>query len=369
MTNDDSPRVNGIDMARIPKVSLHDHLDGALRPQTIIELARDIGHKLPAGDATLLDDWFLQSCTSGRLEDYLQTFEHTTAVMQTEEGLVRVAREYVVDAAADGVVYAETRWAPEQHTRRGMSMQEAVDAVAAGLREGEAVVRDRGGRIEVRQILCAMRQNDRSLDVAQLALANRGGSVVGFDLAGPEVGFPASRHREALELLAREFFPTTIHAGEEGDLELIEDALVAGRPLRIGHGVRLVEDIDWDVDGSPLLGPVASWVRDRRIVVESCPSSNLQTAGMNDLGTEIADHPFDVFYDAGMAVTVNPDNRLMSRTSCSRELGLLVDAFGYDLGDLETFALNAADGAFLPLDEREDLADQIVHSFDGLRAE
>ncbi len=366
MSTRDTYLVQGIDITTVPKVSLHDHLDGGLRPQTIIELADDIGYALPAQDATSLARWFEESSTSGELEDYLEAFVHTTAVMQTTAGLTRVAREFVSDLAADGVLYAEVRWAPEQHLERGLTLQEAVDAVRSGFAIGRAEVRARGGEIDVRQVLCAMRQNDHSYEIAQLAVANRYDGVVGFDLAGPEVGFPPSLHAEALDYLASKFFPTTIHAGEEGDLESIQDAIVAGRALRIGHGVRLIEDISITPAGEIVLGETASWVRDRGITLECCPSSNLATAGMRDLGDTVEDHPFDIFYEAGISVTVNPDNRLMSSTSITRELGLLVDAFGYDLGDLEVFALNAADGSFLRADEREDLADRITEGFDAL---
>lgn len=360
--------VGGIDIATTPKVTLHDHLDGGLRPQTIIELADEIGYPLPAEDGASLAQWFADACTSGSLENYLRAFSHTTAVMQTVGGLTRVAREYVLDAAADGVLYAEVRWAPEQHQTRGLSLQEAVDAVRAGLDAGQAAVRAAGGDIDVRQILCAMRQADRSPEIARLAVDNRDSGVVGFDLAGPEIGFPPSRYEAALDYIASEFFPTTIHAGEEGTLESIQEAIVAGRALRIGHGVRLIEDITVAESGELELGPTAAWVRDRGIAIECCPSSNLATAGMADLGDRIEDHPIDIFYEAGIAVTVNPDNRLMSATNMTRELGLLVDAFGYDLGDLELFALNAADASFLPSDEREALADRITEGFDALEA-
>lgn len=360
--------VDGVDIGLLPKISLHDHLDGGLRPQTIVELADLVGHRLPADDAPTLAKWFEASCTSGSLDDYLQTFAHTTAVMQTPAALVRVAREFVIDLAADGVIYGEVRWAPEQHLRGGLTLDDAVDAVQAGIQEGRAAVRARGDDIEARQILCAMRQSDRSLEIARLAVSWRDRGVVGFDLAGPEVGFPPSRHAAALTYLADEFFPTTLHAGEEGDIGSIAGALVTGRALRIGHGVRLVEDIAVSDAGDIELGRVAAWVRDRSIAVECCPSSNLATAGMRDLGDAIEDHPFDLFYDAGLAVTVNPDNRLMSQTSMTRELGLLATAFGYDIGDLEVFALNAAAGSFLPADEREDLADRITRAFDDLVA-
>lgn len=366
MSARDTFLVQGIDISSTPKVSLHDHLDGGLRPQTIIELADELGYPLPAQDAGSLAAWIHDSCTSGELSDYLETFQVTTAVMQTVDALTRVAREFVLDLADDGVLYAEVRWAPEQHLTRGLTLQEAVDAVRAGFDAGQDAVQTQGGDIMVRQILCAMRQSDRSLEIAHLAVDNRADGVVGFDLAGPEVGFLPARHKAALDYLATEFFPTTIHAGEEGDLSSINDAIVTGRALRLGHGVRLIEDISITDSGNIELGPTATWVRDRKIALECCPSSNLATAGMRDIGDSLDDHPFDLFYEAGLTVTVSPDNRLMSATSCTRELGLLVETFGYDLGDLEVFALNAADASFLPLEEREELADRITHGFDEL---
>lgn len=360
--------VGGVDLAPLPKVSLHDHLDGALRPQTVLDLADGIGHPLPATTPEELGAWFLTAASGGELATYLQAFAHTVAVMQTEEGLERVAREYVHDLVDDGVVYAEVRWAPEQHTDRGLTMDRAVEAVAAGLAQGVAEAARVGRDVVVSQILCAMRQTTTSMEVARLAVRHRADGVVGFDIAGPEQGYPASLHAPAFDYLASRFLPVTVHAGEEGDLSSIRSALVDGRALRLGHAVRLLEDISVGEDDEPQLGDVASWVRDRAIALECCPSSNLQTAGMRDLGDRIEDHPFDLYYSLGMRVTVNPDNRLMSGTSVTRELGLLCDAFDYDLADVAVFELNAADAAFLPLDAREDLADRIEAGFDAAGA-
>lgn len=238
-------------IAALPKVCLHDHLDGAVRPATLIELAAEVGHELPATDPAGLERWFVESADSRSLERYLTTFEHTVSVMQTASALTRIAQEYVLDAAADGIVYGEVRWAPEQHVRAGLDLDSAIEAVARGILLGEEAAADRGSTITVRQILCAMRQNHRSLEVAEAAVRHRGLGVVGFDLAGPEKGFPPSAHREALEHCARHFLPVTLHAGEADGVESIREAVIDGRCLRLGHGVRILEDLtrrDQDAD-------------------------------------------------------------------------------------------------------------------------
>ncbi len=351
--------VDGVDIRLLPKISLHDHLDGALRPATIIELANEAGIRVPAGDADDLADWFCRSCTGGSLVDYLTTFAVTCSVMQTRHGLTRVAREYVEDLAADGVVYAEVRWAPELHTADELTLEEAVDAVQDGIDQASAAL----GTIRVGQLLTAMRQNDNALEIAKLAVKLRGRGVVGFDIAGPEDGFPPSAHREAFDYLAEHFMPTTVHAGEDAGLDSIRSALRDGRALRLGHGIRITDDIaEVGDDGDDLLvslGDVAHWVRDRSIALEIAPSSNMQTNNFES----IADHPFDLLYQLGFNVTVNADNRLQSQTSITRDLGLLADAFGYGLGDLAQFQLNAASATFLPLDEREALMEFIDHEW------
>lgn len=357
----------GASITALPKVSLHDHLDGGLRPQTIIELADEIGLDLPATDASALGTWFADSSDSGSLVEYLKTFDVTTGVMQTREGLERVAREFVQDLHADGVVYGEIRWAPEQHLTRGLSLDEVVEAVQDGIEAGIDDVTDAGGRIQIGQLVSAMRHTDRALEIAELAVRHRDNGVVGFDIAGPEDGFPPSRLREAFDYLAGQYFPATVHAGEAAGLDSIRSALIDGRALRLGHGVRLAEDLSLDEgDGDNRfveLGEIAQWVRDREIALEMSPSSNLQTGAIAQWGDNMGDHPFDVFYQLGFRVTVNTDNRLMSRTTLSRELSLLCDTFGYSLGDLEVFQLNAADASFLSLDERADLAEYISAEF------
>ncbi|WP_438353595.1 adenosine deaminase [Microbacterium sp. CJ88] len=360
--------VDGVSIRRLPKVSLHDHLDGGLRPGTIIELADEAGIEVPENDAEELADWFAEKSDSGSLVEYLKTFDLTIAVMQTREGLTRVAREFVEDLAADGVIYGEVRWAPEQHLQGGLSLEEVVEAVQEGIEEGEDAAESSGHDIRVGQLISAMRHTDRSLEIAKLAVDFRDRGAVGFDIAGPEDGFPPSRLREAFDYLASEFFPATVHAGEAAGLDSIRSALIDGRALRLGHGVRIAEDLDVvSRAGEEVLvqfGDLARWVRDREIPLELSPSSNLQTGAIERWGTEIGDHPFDLLYQLGFAVTVNVDNRTMSRTSLTRELALLVETFDYDLGDLEAFQLNAAAGAFLPVEEREELIELIADGFD-----
>lgn len=359
---------DGTVLNSLPKVSLHDHLDGGVRPQTIIDIARELGLDIPATDADDLGAWFAHQADSDSLVEYLKTFDVTISVMQTAEGLARVAREFVEDLHRDGVIYGEVRWAPEQHVSRGLSLDEAVDAVQGGIEDGIESVARAGGRIRIGQLVSAMRQADNGLEIAQLAVRHRDHGVVGFDIAGPEDGFPPSKLCGAFDYLAEHFFPATVHAGEAAGLDSIRGALVDGRALRLGHGVRIAEDIELESgEGSALatLGELSRWVRDREIALELSPSSNLQTGAIARWGTELSDHPFDVLYQLGFRVTVNTDNRLMSNTTVSRELSVLADAFGYDLGDLETFQLNAAAAAFLPVEERAELEARILDGFDA----
>ncbi|GAB4099019.1 adenosine deaminase [Sinomonas halotolerans] len=364
------------DLRSLPKVSLHDHLDGGLRPATIIELAAEVGHELPSTDPVALGAWFRESADSGSLPRYLETFDHTIAVMQTEAGLRRVAREFVEDLADDGVVYGEVRWAPEQHLTRGLSLDEAVEAVQAGLEEGMAAVEESGRVIAVGQLITAMRHADRGQEIAELAVRHRDRGAVGFDIAGAEDGFPPSRFAEAFTYLAQNSFPATVHAGEAAGLASIQSALVDGRALRLGHGVRIAEDIavestdEVDEDGVPILdvtlGPLAAWVRDRGIPLEVCPSSNLQTGAISQWGEDILDHPVDMLFELGFNVTISPDNRLMSGVTLTDEYELLVEAFDYDLDDLLELTLNAAEAAFLPLEDREDLVEYINQAYANL---
>jgi adenosine deaminase len=348
-----------------PKVALHDHLDGGLRPQTVIELADLAGYTgLPDRDAAKLGVWFRDAADSGSLPRYLETFDHTIAVMQSAHALRRVAAETVEDLAADGVVYAETRFAPEQHLRDGLTLDEVVDAVNAGCREGEERAAVAGHFIKVGTLVTAMRQNTtpgHSLKIAELAVRHRDSGVAGFDIAGPELGFGPDLHADAFRYLREQFFRYTIHAGEADGPSSVAAAVLNGAD-RLGHGVRIVEDIEFTEDEA-VLGLLAAYVRDKRIALEVCPSSNLQTGVADD----IADHPIQKLYELDFNITVSCDNRLMSGTSMSRELGLLVDTFHWDLADLELVALNAIDAAFLPHDVRDAIADQIINSFVDLR--
>ncbi|HNO39227.1 MAG TPA: adenosine deaminase [Marmoricola sp.] len=335
-----------------PKVLLHDHLDGGLRPQTIIELAAESGHQLPATGAVDLGHWFSESANSGSLERYLETFAHTVAVMQQADHLTRVARESVEDLVADNVVYAETRYAPELFINGGLSLDEVVTAVQRGLDEAVAAS---GNRIVVRQILTAMRHQARSREVAELAVKYRDRGVAGFDIAGAEAGNPPTRHLDAFEYLQRENFCFTIHAGEAYGLPSIWEAIQWCGADRLGHGVRIIDDIRM-VAGEPVLGRLATYVRDKRIPLEMCPHSNVQTGA----AASIAEHPIDLLTRLHFRVTVNTDNRLMSDTSMTKEFAALVDAFGYTLADLQWFTVNAMKSAFLHYDERHALITEVI---------
>lgn len=340
----------------LPKIALHDHLDGGLRPTTIIEEAAAVGHELPTTDAEELGRWFFQAADSGSLVRYLETFAHTVAVMQTAASLRRVAREFVEDQAADGVIHAEARWAPEQHLAGGLSLTEAIEAVRDGLAEGVAAAADAGHQISATQLLTAMRHvPNPTTEIAELAVAYRHDSVAGFDIAGAEDGFPPSRFAASFDYLRRNNLEFTIHAGEAYGVDSIWEAVQVCGASRIGHGVRLVEDIA--ADGT--LGDFAQYVLNRQILLEVSPSSNLQTG----IAAVMTDHPFGRLADLGFNVSINCDNRLMSATTMSREYALLSEAFDYDLDDLAEFTLNAAAGAFLPYAERVELCERVALGF------
>jgi len=339
----------------LPKVELHDHLDGGLRPETIIELAGQVGHALPANTPETLGQWFFDQASAGSLPAYLETFAHTLAVMQQPDHLARVAREAVADLAADGVVHAELRFAPELHTRQGLELELVVDAVLAGLRQGE---QDHLGTT-TGLILCAMRQTTNQAAVADLALRYRHRGVVGFDLAGPEAGFPPSLFQDTWQRLRLASFPVTLHAGEAAGAESIRQAIHLGGAVRIGHGLRLIDSIEgWDGPdlGGAKLGDLAHWVRDQAIPLELCPTSNLQTGAAQDY----ASHPITALRQLGFTVTINCDNRLMSRTSVSQEMWHLVEQAGWSLPDLAQATLDAAAAAFVHADQRQDLIDRRI---------
>ncbi len=338
-----------------PKALLHDHLDGGLRPTTIIEIADAVGHELPATTPHELDRWFVEAASSDSLVRYLETFDHTVAVMQRYDDLRRVAAECVEDLVADGVVYAEVRYAPEQHLTAGLSLDEVVEAVQQGFDEEVAAAATRGRRIVVRQIITALRHAANSREIAALAVRHRDRGVCGFDIAGAEAGYPPTRHLNAFEYLQRENAHFTIHAGEAFGLPSIWEALQWCGAERLGHGVRIVDDIAVD-NGRPRLGRLAAYIRDRRVPLEMCPSSNLQTGAADS----ITEHPIGLLTRLRFRVTVNTDNRLMSGTTMSREMELLAEAFGYDLDDMRWFTVNAMKSAFLPFNERLDLIERVI---------
>lgn len=342
----------------LPKVLLHDHLDGGVRAATVVDLAAQAGHALPTTDPEALATWFRDRAASGSLEAYIDTFVHTAGVMQSAEALRRVAREAVEDLAADGVVHAEERFAPELHQAGGLSLQHAVDAVLEGLAEGEAAAAAQGRTIRTGLLLCAMRQSGRADEIAALALANRDRGVVGFDIAGPEAGFPAQALGAAFAQLRAARFPVTVHAGEAAGTESLEGAVDVGA-LRLGHGIRLMDDITevpGPEGGTYRLGRLAHWVRDRRVALEVCPTSNVQTGG----AVSVAKHPVTTLLRLGFAVTINTDNRLQSRTSLSRELHQLVTEAGWTLDDVRTVTLTAARHAFCHEDQRTELVDRVI---------
>ena len=341
------------EIRRVPKALLHDHLDGGLRPATVIELAGAVGHQLPSTDATELGRWFVQAASSGSLERYLETFAHTVAVLQTAPALHRVAAECALDLAADGVVYAEVRYAPELHLEQGLTLPEVVEAVQAGFADGAAQAAAAGTPIRMATLLTAMRHAARSSEIAVLAVGYRDVGVVGFDIAGAEAGYPPTRHLDAFEYLQRENFHFTIHAGEAFGLPSIWQAIQWCGADRLGHGVRIIDDID---PVSHDLGRLASYVRDKRIPLELCPSSNVQTGA----APSIAEHPIGLLRDLRFRVTVNTDNRLMSGTSMSREMALLVEAFGYGWAELQWLTINALKSAFIPFDERLALINDVI---------
>ncbi|MEP6797201.1 MAG: adenosine deaminase, partial [Lapillicoccus sp.] len=351
-------------LRRAPKVLLHDHLDGGLRPQTIVELSEAIGYAgLPSTDASDLGRWFRDSADSGSLPRYLETFDQTLAVMQDREGLYRVASECVQDLAADGVVYAESRYAPEQHLGTGLTLEEVVETVNAGFREGERLAAQAGTPIRVGALLTAMRHAANSREIAELAVRYRDRGVAGFDIAGAEAGYPPTRHLAAFEYLRRESAHFTIHAGEAFGLKSIWEAIQWCGADRLGHGVRIVDDItvegvpfvEWievaaaqgltsldDVDLDDVyLGLLAAYVRDTRIPLEMCPSSNLQTGAAKSIGL----HPISLLKRLRFRVTLNTDNRLMSATTMSREASLLAAEAGWDLADLRWVTINAMKSA------------------------
>ena len=341
---------------RVPKALLHDHLDGGLRPETIIEIAQQIGYKkLPTDDPKKLADWFEESCNSHSLVRYLETFSHTIAVMQSKEAIIRVSRECAIDLARDGVVYAEVRGAPELFTEQGLTLDQVVEATLEGYKQGMAEAASEGNKIRVESLLCGMRQNNRSQEAAAAVVKYRDKGVVGFDIAGPEDGFPPTNQLETFEYLRKENAHFTIHAGEAYGLPSIWEAIQICGAERLGHGVRIIDDIDFSGD-KPKLGPLASYVRDRRIPLELCPTSNLQTGAAKTY----SDHPIGMLAKLRFRVTLNTDNRLMSRTSMSNEMTQCVKSFGWKFADLQRVTVNALKSSFIPFEERLEIIEKVV---------
>jgi adenosine deaminase len=341
---------------RAPKVLLHEHLDGGLRPATVVELAREAHFTgLPTHDPDELAAWFIVDAPGSDLVRYLEGFAYTTALMQHRDQIERVAAESAMDLARDGVVYAEVRFAPELHLDGGLSLEEIVRAVLDGFAQGTKEAANEGHRIVVRTILSAMRQASMSETVARLAVNFRDEGVCGFDIAGPEDGFPPTKHLRAFHLIQREDFHLTIHAGEAFGLPSIWEAVQFCDAERLGHGVRIVDDID-EVDGRLVLGRLANYVRDRRIPLEVCPTSNVHTG----VATSIATHPVDLLKRLRFRVTVNTDNRLMSGITLSDEFARCADAFGWTLEDMEWLTLNAAKSTFYEFDQRLAMINTII---------
>ena len=341
---------------RAPKVLLHDHLDGGLRPATVLELARENRYTgLPTDDPDELGRWFIADAPGSDLVRYLEGFAHTVAVMQTRDQLERVASETALDLARDGVVYAEIRFAPELHLAGGLTLHEVVRAVLDGFAHGTATAAREGRHVIVRTLLSAMRQASLSETIAELAVEFRDQGVCGFDIAGPEDGFPPTQHLRAFHLVQREDFHMTVHAGEAFGLPSIWEAVQFCNAERLGHGVRIVDDIA-EVDGVYRLGRLANYIRDRRIPLEVCPTSNVHTGA----AASIATHPIDLLRRLRFRVTLNTDNRLMSGITLSSEFESCASTFGWTLDDMEWLTLNAAKSAFYEFDTRLAMINSVI---------
>jgi adenosine deaminase len=346
------PTTNDQTLLTAPKVLLHDHLDGGVRPATVIELAAEFGYDdLPTTDVTDLATWFHRGAKRNDLVLYLETFAHTVGVMQQRNAIERVAFECAADLATDGCVYAEVRFAPELHTEAGLTLNEVVEAVLAGFARGS-----HGTALTIYAICSAMRTAARSQEIAELAVRYRDRGVVGFDIAGAEAGHPPTRHLDAFQYVKQQNFHSTIHAGEAFGLPSIWEALQWCGAERLGHGVRIVDDITINADGTHTLGQLAHFIRDRRVPLELCPTSNVNTG----VCASIAEHPINLLRRLQFRVTVNTDNRLMSDTTMTDEFRSLRDAFGYDLRDFQWLTVNAMKSAFAPFEERLALINTVI---------
>jgi adenosine deaminase len=332
---------------KAPKVLLHDHNDGGLRPQTMIEMAQESGYtKLPFYEPDALQRWFVEACSEGTLELYLETFEHTISLMQTAEQIIRVNRECAIDLARSGVVYAEVRGAPELFTRAGLTIDQVIEYTVEGYKQGMAEAKSEGNLIRVEGLLCAMRHNALADEIAAKVIKYQGRGIVGFDIAGPEMGFPPTDHINAFNSLRAHGAHYTIHAGEAAPLESIALAVRECRTDRIGHGIRLIDDISF-VDGHTRFGDLAQEIFDKQIALEMAPTSNLQTGG----AASYADHPIGIMKELGFNVTINTDNRLMSNTSMVAEMTHIATAHNWTLQDLQDITENAINAAFISSDE------------------
>ena len=329
----------------VPKVLLHDHLDGGLRSQTVIDLAKEINYdKLPTTNAKELAEWFHRGANKGNLVEFLQGFEHTIAVMQTKDALERIAYEMMEDMRKDGVCYIETRFAPVFHTQQGLHYDEIIDAVLSGLRRGE---KDFG--VGFGLILCGMRNMTDTLEIAELAVNFRHQGVVGFDLAGEEGGYPPKKHLDAFQFIQRENFNITIHAGEAFGIESIWQAIQYCGAHRIGHATKLKDDITFDADGNIIgLGDLSQYILDKRVPLEICLLSNVHTGAVSSLD----EHPFIKLYREKFRVFLNTDDRLMSDTTLTKEFMIATDYWDITLDDIEKLTINAMKSSFLHYDER-----------------
>ena len=352
---------------RAPKALLHDHLDGGLRPSTIVDLAAEYGYMgLPTTDPDDLAAWIRRGADRKSLELYLETFVHTVGVLQERDAIARVAAECAEDLAADGVVYAEVRYAPELSTERKLTLDEVIEANIEGFRIGSERAAVAGHPIVMKILVTAMRQAARSVEVAEAAIRWRDAGVVGFDIAGPEAGYRPTRHLEAFDRIRHENFHITIHAGESFGLPSIWEALQFCGAERLGHGTRIVDDITVEPDGTVRLGRLAAFVRDRRIPLEMCPTSNVHSGAVGS----VSEHPIDLLRRLRFRVTLNTDNRLMSGASMSSEFAALDEAFGIGLGEMEWLTINALKSAFAPFDERLTLINEVVKpGYSHLRTE
>jgi adenosine deaminase len=326
----------------LPKAELHCHLDGSMRVETIIELAEEQGVKLPFTEPEKLKQYLSvdESCTS--LKEYLQGFDITCSVLQTKAALERATYELAEDCAAENVRYLEIRFAPIFHTQKSLKLTDVVNAVISGKSKAE-----RAFNIKIGIILCSIRHTtpEQSLISAELAVAYKNRGVIGFDLAGAERNFPAKDHKDAFFLIVNNNINTTVHAGEAYGPESIHQALHNISANRIGHGTRLRED-----------GDLLNYVNDHRIPLEMCITSNVHTKAVE----RIEDHPMKFYFDLGLRVTINTDNRLISNTTLTDEYMVAIEKLGFEADELKYLIINGFKSAFLPLHEKVKLLKQVT---------